>query len=84
VNALQNLVQLQSAVYWCITTIGGREHPKLAELLMACITPASEYSGDNRVNGYTVVDMTLDDPLYLMLREAFTEDHRVWRHIRAT
>lgn len=86
--AIQSLLSLQAEVYRAAREWFQAEGdqfvncPGLAELMFACVQPRSDYEADNRVKGYTVVDLSEGSILLDVLNDSFGPDHRVWRHIR--
>jgi len=86
--AIQSLLSLQAEVYRAAREWFEAEKeqyvscPGLAELLMACVQPRSDYEADNRVKGYTVVNLSEGSRLMEVLNDSFGPDHRIWRHIR--
>jgi len=85
--AIQNLVSLQEEVYRAVRQRHNTEDsltncPGLAELMYACVQPRSNYPDDDRVDGYTVVDLDNRSHLFEVLADSFEADHRVWRHVR--
>lgn len=86
-NAIQSLLSLQAEVYRAVRQWHDADGlfvncPGLVELMFACIQPRSNYPADDRMDGYTVVDLDDNSILLQVLTNSFEDDHRVWRHVR--
>ena len=86
-NAIRSLLSLQEEVYLAVCQRHNTDDsfincPGLAEMMYACVQPRSNYPADDRVDGYTVIDLSDGSRLLEALNDTFDTNHRVWRHIR--